>query len=139
MLSVLYRQTYFMGVLLVFIGILSVSDRYCIGIVSVEVFFRHFIGISVVCYRYSIGIVSVFYRYFIVICTILSVQVFDRYLIGIVSVCYRYYIDRRIVRGVLSVFYRYLIDIVSVLYRYRYFFGISSAFRWYVIGILSVF
>ena len=68
-------------------------------------------------------------------------RVFERYLIGIASVYYRYYIDSRIFWGcigILSVFHRYLIDIVSVLYRYRYFFGISSAFWWYSIGIQSV-
>ena len=120
-LSVLYRQSYFLGLYRHFIGISSVSDRHCIGIVSVSVFFRHFIGILVVFNRYSIGIVSVIYRYLIVICVILSVQVFDWYLIGIASVCYRDYIDSRILWGF-----------------YRYFIGISSVSDRYCIGIVSV-
>jgi len=110
-----------MGLYRHFIGISSVSDRHCIGVVSVSVFFRHFIGILVVFNRYSIGIVSVIYRYLIVICVILSVQVFDWYLIGIASVCYRDYIDSRILWGF-----------------YRYFIGISSVSDRYCIGIVSV-
>ena len=48
-------------------GISSVSGRYCVGIVSVSVFFpalhRHFGGIESVFSRYGFGTLSIFNRY----------------------------------------------------------------------------